>query len=382
MRKYSMTKVLTALCNKGYLDLKGVDRDVKQASLTRRLKSMEVAPCEVFYRYFKTEYPALYTYKPSKARGLYEVLVETGVVAYYVGNHYEPKKLSDYMKVIFKCFAHILSNREQGLDKHTPILDKCSSYTQETVRGLGFDNDVEIKKFLAKPVDGIVSAKYVMDELLEAYSVRPRLNELNTALDYAKATWESDFMKTADRDMYSKYLSNSLEKYNTYEGAARALDFSYNYARHLFETYMNTSVLRYTRKHHRSMSAEDLCIVMDYLYAGSDLGEYLGVWDVKLREMGVTSVESIEEFAKQVGKSVEEASDMLHGIFEDIFPVEVEEVDKLFITLNAHLKHALIRGGVYNDEDVVNFLKSGACIRNVGVKGIEKLKEVYAEKLK
>lgn len=383
MRKYSMSKVLTALCNKGYLELKGVDKDVKQASLTRKLSSMGVAPCEVFYRYFTNEYPALYTYKPGKVRGMYELLAETGVVAYYEAYpaYLTPKKLIDYMGAVFRCFVHILSNKERRLDNCTPILDKCSFGVRKTVTDLGFDSDAEIKRFLAKPIDGIIPKKD-MDELMVAYSVRPRLGVLDTALDYAKATWESELMLTADKDMYNRYWSNSLSKYHTYEGVARALDFSYNYARHLFETYMSTSILRYTRKHHRSMSAEDLCIVLDYLYVGSDLGEYLGNWDMQLRSMGVTSAESIEELANQTGKSINEVSDMVHDIFEDVFPMEEEEEDKLFITLNAHLKHALMRGGVRNDADVVNFLKSGETIRNVGVKGIEKLKELYAEKLK
>lgn len=384
MRKYSMAKVLTALCNKGYLDIKGVSRDVKYESISRKLKAVGTGVSEVFYNYFKTEYPALYSCNTKKIRDLYKIFYYTGMISYYdvYPTYLVPKKLSTYVEIVFKCFVHVLSNKEQGLPECTHILDKCSSDVQRAIRNLGFDNDAEIKKFIAKPVGAVALSDRGMKELMYAYSVRSRLGKLNTVLDYAKATWESGLMETADKDMYDRYLSNGLSKYHTYEGASRALDFSYNYTRHLFETYMSSSVLQYTRKHHRSMSAEDLSTVLDYLYVGSDLGEYLGDWDMQLRTIGVTSAESVEEFAMQVDKSVEEASVMLHRIFEDIFPVEKEEEDRLFITLNAHLKHALIRGGVYNDEDVVNFLERGSCIRNVGVKSIEKLKEVYAEKLK
>lgn len=319
MRKYSVINVLAELCNNGYLNLDGVPKDIKPGALSKRLKTAGTEPHEVFYNYFKTAYLELYTYKPGKVRGLYQILKRTRVVDYYSEDYFEPKKLSGYMSVVFTCVVHILSNKEQGLQECTPILDKCSFGVQRAIMNRGFDNDTEIKKFIAKPIDAVALSDRGMKELMSAYSVRPRLGKLNTALDYAKATWESGLMKLVDKSMYERYRTNNLYKYNTTEGAARALDLSCTYTRHILDNYMRQSVLLYTEKHHRSMSAGDLCTVLDYLYVGSDLGGYLGDWDAKLREMGVTSAESVEEFAKQIGKPVD---DTIHEIFEDIFSVE------------------------------------------------------------
>lgn len=319
MRKYSMVKVLAALCNNGYLNLDGVPKDIKSDALAKRLKTAGLAQHEVFYNYFKTVYLELYTYKPGKIKGLYQVLKETRVIGYYSVDYFEPKRLSDYVRAVFICTVHTLSNKERGLPECTQILDKCSSNVQRAIRNLGFDNDTEIKKFVAKPVEAVTLSDRCMKELMDAYSIRPRLGKLNTSLDYAKATWESGLMKLVDKGMYDRYRVNNLYKYNTFEGVARALDLSCNYTRHLIENYMHQNVLLYTGKHYRSMSAVDLCIVLDYLYVGSDLGACLGDWDAKLREMGVTSTESIEELVKQTGKSVNDTVDMIDEIFESIF---------------------------------------------------------------